>query len=126
MTRWMAWPCPGGWPIGRAGLLATGGRGPGLAPPDDVVGAWAGGRAAAGAGLGGRITAGLGRVHFASPGQPNVRGSALAGAAGGADRLEKVVACGPEVEWEIGFGAAVVEAAAEAGEQLGEDGFGRC
>jgi len=30
------------------------------------------------------------------------------------------------VEFEIGFGAAVVEAAAEAGEQLGEDGFGRC
>src|SRR6266566_4900059 len=48
------------------------------------------------------------------------------GAAGDADRLEKVVAGSPEVEFKIGFGVAVVEVAAEAGEQLGEDGFDHC
>src|SRR5262245_12739030 len=46
------------------------------------------------------------------------------GAAGlGADGFEQVVAGGPQVQIEIDFGVPVVQVAAEAGEQLGEDRF---
>src|SRR5947207_16021010 len=46
------------------------------------------------------------------------------GAAGaGADGFVQVVAGGPQVQFEVGFGVPVVQVAAEAGEQLGEDGF---
>src|SRR5215472_6795339 len=41
----------------------------------------------------------------------------------GADGFEQVVAGGPQVQFEVGFGIPVVQVAAEAGEQLGEDRF---
>jgi hypothetical protein len=47
------------------------------------------------------------------------RGGAVAVVA--ADGFEEVVAGGPQVQLEAGFGVAVVQVAAEAGEQLGED-----
>jgi len=41
----------------------------------------------------------------------------------GAEGLEQVVADGPQVQFEAGSGAAVVQVRAQPGEQLGEDGL---
>src|SRR6185437_8627597 len=110
---WLPWACLCG-SGGQLGWRGLRGQGDG---PAAVAAGWRGGGVRRRAGRGGGV-GGLG-------GGRGVGGGGLAGEPCGAglDGLEGVVAGGPEGELGVDEVAAVVQGAAEAGGELGEDGL---